>query len=146
MTVLDLGCGTGYFTTEIAKQLNDSGKVIASDVQQEMLNILSKKIENSEYKHRIELHHSNERNLDFDEKFDFILAFYSFHEMEFLDNIIKRIQETSTHQTKILIAEQKFHVPKRKFESFIKKMELNKFRIKEMPKIFLSRAVIMTLD
>ena len=29
MTVLDVGCGPGFFSVEIAKMLHDSGKVIA---------------------------------------------------------------------------------------------------------------------
>jgi len=37
MSVLDLGCGPGYFSLEIAKLLNESGKVIAADLQQGML-------------------------------------------------------------------------------------------------------------
>jgi ubiquinone/menaquinone biosynthesis C-methylase UbiE len=34
MTVLDLGCGPGFFSIEIAKMLKDSGKVIAADLQE----------------------------------------------------------------------------------------------------------------
>jgi ubiquinone/menaquinone biosynthesis C-methylase UbiE len=37
MTILDLGCGPGFFSIEIAKLLTDSGKVIAADLQEEML-------------------------------------------------------------------------------------------------------------
>jgi len=48
MTVLDLGCGTGYFTLEIAKLLEKKGKVIAADVQKGMLEVLIHKLGNSE--------------------------------------------------------------------------------------------------
>jgi len=44
MTVLDLGCGPGFFSIEIAKLLNDSGKVIAADLQEGMLEKVIKKI------------------------------------------------------------------------------------------------------
>ena len=44
MTVLDLGCGPGFFSIEIAKLLNNSGKVIAADLQEGMLDKLRKKI------------------------------------------------------------------------------------------------------
>ena len=37
MTVLDLGCGPGVFSIEIAKLLGDSGNVIAADLQKECL-------------------------------------------------------------------------------------------------------------
>lgn len=143
MNVLDLGCGTGFFTTEIAKRLNNSGKVIAADVQQGMLDILKKKIENQTYKQRIEPLHCPETHLGIKRKFDFILAFYSFHEMKYLDNVIKELSEICTHNGRILIAEQKFHVPKSFFDSSIKKMEHHKFKIIDRPRLFLSRAVLM---
>lgn len=47
MTVLDLGCGSGFFTTEIARLLDGSGKVIAADIQDEMLEMLRLKITGS---------------------------------------------------------------------------------------------------
>jgi ubiquinone/menaquinone biosynthesis C-methylase UbiE len=34
MTVLDLGCGPGFFSIEIAKMLSDSWKVITADLQE----------------------------------------------------------------------------------------------------------------
>jgi len=48
MTVLDLGCGPGFFAVEIARLLNDSGKVIAADLQQGMLDKVSKKVKGTE--------------------------------------------------------------------------------------------------
>ncbi len=92
---------------------------------------------------RIELYHCKEQYLGLEQKFDFILAFYSFHEMEYLDNIIKELQEICNPKTKILIAEQKFHVSKFMFRSFIEKMEINNFKVIARPNIFLSRAVVM---
>lgn len=143
MTVLDLGCGTGYFTLEIAKLLNNNGKVIASDVQNGMLEILQQKLLNSELQNQIEIHKSEEHTICWTEKVDFILAFYSFHEMKYIDHIIYELTKIVKPKTKILISEQKFHVPKKKFNTIINKMENNGFEICEKPKIFLSRTVIM---
>lgn len=145
MTVLDLGCGTGYFTTEMARLIGISGKVMALDVQEGMLDILRNKLKNSDLKHTIHIHQCKENTLELSEKFDFILAFYAFHEMRYLDNILIELKEIVKPETKILIAEQKFHVNKPTFHSFIQKMENNGFIVRERPKIFLSRAAIMQL-
>ena len=145
MTILDLGCGTGYFTTEIARLLGESGKIIAVDVQDGMLDILRKKIENSELKHNIQIHKSKENSLELSEKFDFVFAFYVFHEMRYWENIIPELKVIVKPGAKILIAEQKFHVPRKTFNTFIQKMEDIGFEVCERPKIFLSRAVIMQI-
>ena len=42
MTVLDIGCGPGFFSVEIAKMLNGKGKVIAADAQEGMLHSIEK--------------------------------------------------------------------------------------------------------
>lgn len=40
-TVVDLGAGVGYFTWRLARKVGRSGKVIAVDIQQEMLDMLA---------------------------------------------------------------------------------------------------------
>jgi len=145
MTVLDLGCGTGYFTLEIARLLNDNGKVIAVDVQKGMLDILQQKLENRELKKLIEIHDGQENRIDLSEKVDFILAFYSFHEMRYLDNIILDLTKIVKPETKILISEQKLHVSKNRFNEIIAKIENNGFEVCERPMIFFSRTVVMRM-
>ncbi len=43
-TVVDLGAGVGYFTWRLAKQVGPEGRVIAVDIQQGMLDLLSENL------------------------------------------------------------------------------------------------------
>jgi SAM-dependent methyltransferase len=45
IAVADAGAGTGYFTERIAKRVTPGGKVFATDIQPEMLAILTNKME-----------------------------------------------------------------------------------------------------
>ena len=146
MTVLDLGCGTGYFTLEMAKLLNGKGKVIAIDVQEGMLEILEQKLKNSSLKQQVQIFNNPPQSLDFEERVDFILAFYSFHEMKYIDDIIQSLKEVVKPETKILISEQKIHVSKKMFESIINRMANKGFIVCERPKIFFSRSVVMKIE
>lgn len=143
MTVLDLGCGPGYFTIEMAKLLQGKGKIFATDVQPQMLDILKEKINKNGLQQLIHPVNNNEQSIGINEEVDFILAFYSFHEMKYLDSIITQLKDIIHADTKILIAEQKGHVSKYVFNTFIRKMQNNNFEIVEKPAIFLSRCVVM---
>jgi ubiquinone/menaquinone biosynthesis C-methylase UbiE len=52
-TVLDLGAGTGYLTLEVAAQLKD-GKVIAVDESRDMLEQLTRRVEQAGFGQRVE--------------------------------------------------------------------------------------------
>lgn len=43
-SVLEIGCGPGFYTEELSRVVGSSGKVYAQDVQAEMINRLKKKI------------------------------------------------------------------------------------------------------
>ena len=50
MTVLEIGCGSGAFTTFIAKTVGNDGKIYALDIQPEMLKQLRNKLSGPEYR------------------------------------------------------------------------------------------------
>ena len=69
MRVLDLGCGSGAFTTFVARAVGEEGKVYALDIQLEMLKQLQSKLskpENEDIKN-IELVNSSAYELPFDD-------------------------------------------------------------------------------
>jgi ubiquinone/menaquinone biosynthesis C-methylase UbiE len=41
--VCDMGCGNGFYTLQLAEQVGDKGKVLAVDIQPEMLHMLSER-------------------------------------------------------------------------------------------------------
>src|SRR5437879_13387899 len=43
-TVADIGAGSGYMTEKLAKRVGPMGKVYATDIQQGMIDLLSKRI------------------------------------------------------------------------------------------------------
>jgi ubiquinone/menaquinone biosynthesis C-methylase UbiE len=57
MRVADIGAGTGYFALPMAREIGDSGKVLAVDFQTEMLEHLRQKLNGSASPKNIELVH-----------------------------------------------------------------------------------------
>ena len=55
MKVLDVGCGPGFFSIEIAKMVGESGKVFSVDLQEGMLLKLKDKIHGTPLEERISL-------------------------------------------------------------------------------------------
>ncbi len=52
--VADIGAGSGYFAWRMAQRVGKSGKVLAVDIQPEMLEILTKNMETRGVAHRVE--------------------------------------------------------------------------------------------
>jgi len=150
MTVLDVGCGPGFFSVEIAKMLNGSGKVISADIQQKMLDKISKKIAGTPLGQRIELHKS-----DFDSlargliplsSVDFVLAFLMIHEVRnqrrFLDELTSLLKPDGL----FLVVEPKLHVSKKAYNAMVSTLKDIGFTVVDNPKVFFSRAVVLRND
>jgi len=143
MTVLDLGCGPGFFTAEMARMLDGSGKVIAADLQQGMLDKVRGKIRGTELERRIELHNCQQARIGVSEKTDFVLAFYVIHEMPDHDAAFAELRSILKPKGKLYIVEPKHHVSKREFEEMVEKANRNGFAVVQRPSILFSRAVVL---
>ena len=123
--VVDLGCGPGYFSIDMAKMVGESGRVIAVDLQPEMLEKVEKKAKKFNLSKRITLHNCphDQIGLGKDVTADFVLAFYMVHETP---SHIKFLQEVKTFLKKggkCLIVEPTFHVSKKNFQKVMQDAE-----------------------
>jgi ubiquinone/menaquinone biosynthesis C-methylase UbiE len=146
MTVLDLGCGPGFFSIEIANMLAGSGKVISADMQDGMLEKVQSKIRGTELEQRISIHKCAADRIDLTEKVDFVLLFYMVHEVPDQEKLFVELKSILNPDGKIYIVEPKFHVSKRAFELLIGKIKSLGFEITESPKVFFSRTVLLTIN
>lgn len=142
MTVLDLGCGPGYFTIELAKLVSHGGKVIAADLQQEMLDKVKVKIKGSDLEQIVELHKCEDDKVGITQNIDFILAFWMVHEVPDQDKLFRELKSFLKPGGNLYIIEPKFHVPLKSFESMITLAEHIGFKITERPKVIFSRAIL----
>ncbi len=116
MTVLDLGCGPGFFSIATAEMVGVSGKVIAVGLQEGMLSEVRNKIRKTKIEKRIKLHKCEESKIGVSDKVDFLLAFYMVHEVPNQESLFKEIKSILKPDGKALIVEPKFHVSKKAFE------------------------------
>ena len=143
MHILDLGCGPGYFTVEIAKMLKGSGKVIAADLQEGMLAMVRNKIKGTELEERIVLHKCEDNKIGVAEKVDFVLAFYMVHEVPDQKRFFDELRSILKLNGKLYIIEPKFHVTKKMFSDMIGRLDDSGFQIIDRPKVFFSRAILL---
>jgi len=143
MTVMELGCGSGFFTTEIARQVGKSGKVIAVDLQEGMLDLVRNKIKGTDIENRIELHKCEEDRIGVSEKVDLVLAFIMVHEVADKRKLFKELQSILKLKGRLYVIELKMHPPKRSFEEMVKIAGEAGFKEISRPKFLLSRAILL---
>ena len=145
MTVLDIGCGPGFFSIDMAQMVGKAGRVIASDLQEGMLQKLRDKIQGTELEQRITLHKCEENKIGVSENVDFVLAFYVVHEVPNQKEFFMEIGSILKPNGKVLIVEPPFRVSKKGFEETIRKARDAGLMVVERPKVFLSRTAILKM-
>jgi len=143
-TVLDIGPGMGYFSIPLARTVGETGKVIAADIQPEMLRVLQKRAKKAGVEKRIITHLCKADSLGLDIQFDFILAFWMVHEVPNPLALFEEIKSLLKPSGKFLFAEPVLHVNQAMYEKTIKTAELAGLVMKEKPKISLSRSALFT--
>jgi ubiquinone/menaquinone biosynthesis C-methylase UbiE len=118
-TVIDMGCGPGYFTIDMAKMVGQAGRVIAVDIQTKMLARVRKKAQKKGVAERIDFHEAGPDHIGLNREADFILAYYMIHETPDKTNTLRELKNLLRDGGKILTVEPKMHVTKTAFDKMI---------------------------
>ena len=146
MIVLDVGCGPGFFSVEIAKMVGNSGKVFSVDLQEGMLLKLRSKIEGTPLEGIIKLIKCEADEINVPEKVDFVLAFYMVHEVSDKNRFFEIMKNILNEKGRILIVEPKFfHVSKQEFNLTTEKAEKIGFKSAQGPNLLFSFSSILNI-
>jgi ubiquinone/menaquinone biosynthesis C-methylase UbiE len=144
MTVLDVGCGPGYFSIEMASLIGVHGRVISADIQEGMLAAIANKIRGSEIEGRIRPVLCAKGNINVVETVDFILAFYMVHEVPDKDSLFRQLKGILRPNGLFLLVEPKlFHVSRREWEETLRIASGNGFTVDQGPVLRLSWSAVL---
>lgn len=143
MTVVDLGCGPGFFSVDMAQMVGEHGRVIAADVQDGMLQRLRAKIKGTVLEKRIVLHKCKNGKIGIAAQVDFILAFYMVHEIPDKGCFFTEIESILKPDALLLMVEPPFHVSSKTFNQTLEIARAAGLIVNERPRILLSKAVLM---
>jgi ubiquinone/menaquinone biosynthesis C-methylase UbiE len=147
MTVLEPGPGMGFFTMELARIAGPTGRVIAVDVQRQMLERLRRRAQTRGLADRIELRLADGNGMHIDDladKVDFILAFAMAHEVRDKSRFFKELLSTLRSQGSMLISEPAWHVRESDFERSLEVALSAGFQVKGKPTIRTNLPALLT--
>lgn len=111
MMVGDVGCGNGFYTLKIAKEIGNSGKVYAVDIQQEMLDMLKERAKENDV-NNIEtiLGEYRKTNLPA-ETLDLVILVDVYHEFSYPAEMLTSIKDSLKEDGLIALLEYRLEDP-----------------------------------
>jgi ubiquinone/menaquinone biosynthesis C-methylase UbiE len=142
-SVIDIGCGMGYFTIPLAKLAGPEGHVTCIDIQEKMLAALRRRAERNGVSETLTTHLGGPESIGYHEKADFILLFWMFHEVPDQRALLIEIRDLLKTGGRLLFVEPIIHVPNK---SFIQTMRIATelgLTIMESPQIRFSHSALL---
>jgi len=144
--VLDVGCGMGFFSLDMARMVGPEGKVVCADLQPKMIKALVRRASKAGVIDRIDHRVCDRKGLgleDMGEKVDFALAFAIVHEVPDPETFFKQIHAALRPGGLCLLAEPRGHVSEKRFEETIASAKRAGLDVAGRPEIRRSRAALL---
>ena len=119
MVVLEPGCAMGYFTLPLARMVGSEGKVIAVDIQPEMIASLDRRARKAGLTDRIDIREAGPEGLgieDVAQSADFCTLIHVAHEVPDQNRLFSEVSCTLKPGGKLLFIEPGWHVTEEEFE------------------------------
>ena len=146
MTVLETGCGMGYFTLPMARMVGPRGRVVAVDIQPKMLSALNERAQKAGLLERIEIRQAGTEWLgveDFSGKVDFAAALHMVHEVPDPVCFFTQIWKALKPGGQLLVVEPKGHVSQNRLEQTVSVAEKVGFRPERLFRNLAGRGVLL---
>ncbi len=110
-TVVDLGAGVGYFTWRLAEQVGPTGKVIAVDIQQGMLDLLAVNLAERGIKN-VEMSLTTDEDPRLPEgQVDLVLLVDVYHELAHAEKTMERVRRSLKPAGRLVLIEYRKEDP-----------------------------------
>jgi ubiquinone/menaquinone biosynthesis C-methylase UbiE len=146
MVVLEPGCAMGFFTLPLARMVGSAGKVIAVDIQSEMLATLERRARKKGLVDRIEIRQASSDGLgidDLDRSVDFCPVVHVAHEVTDQNGFFSDIANALKPGARLLVIEPRGHVSEEDFEESLCAGEAAGFRRIQSPNLQGSRKALL---
>ncbi len=143
MTAMDAGCGRGMFSIVLAEMVGPEGRVIAVDLQPQMLDALRRRAEKAGLIDRIQLHNCQPDSLGIQTPVDFAMAFAMIHEVHDARRLLTEIAACLKPGGKLFFAEPRLHVPAQAFQATLTAARDSGLDLCDEPPIRLCRAAVL---
>ncbi|MDI6808931.1 MAG: class I SAM-dependent methyltransferase [Candidatus Eisenbacteria bacterium] len=138
MTVLDVGCGEGYYSLGMAKLVRREGRVIAIDAQVEVIANLRRKAEKAGLSERIETRVCSEEDLgirNLSGQVDFALAVYVIHHAKDAGSLMSDVHRALKPGGNLLVVEPGHHASAAEREATETAARTAGFALAEYPRL-----------
>lgn len=143
-TVVDIGCGLGFFSLALADLVGSTGQVVALDVQPETVRRARRRAERRGVADRIDFRVCEPRRLGFTGLADFVLAFWMVHELADPRAFFTEVRSFIQPAGHCFIAEPRGHVSPGRFAATVDLARASGFAVADGPRVRFSRSVVCT--
>jgi len=145
MVVLEPGCAMGYFTLPLARMVGPEGRVIAVDIQPEMLSSLDRRARKAGLADRIEIREAGPAGLGIDElagSADFCSIIHMAHEVPDLDRFFNQVSTTLKPNGTAFLMEPRWHVTEDEFGLSLSAAAAAGLRLEDSPRVLEDRKAL----
>jgi len=146
MTVLDIGCGEGFFSLGMARMVGHDGKAVCVDLKTETIENLKARAKKAGLSGRIDARVCDDHGLKIDDltgQIDFALAFYVVHHAADIVRLMAQVHRALKSDGRFLVVEPRHHATADYCGTVKSRAQEAGFSITSYPKLMRNWAILL---